>query len=193
MEGTVNHAAKIAAILAILATGVFIGGCKTAPQLSQADAQAMIQAKYDQAPPQPLTIVLTDTGMQQGVSDKYWQGVKKYPNGYWGDFKLTDSGKKQVKLSDGSDLIKWRPDGPSDLRYSYSLSTVALNHLKARNVGDIQDVGPTKVAAYYEDVVLSGVPDQLATIAHNPGNTLTSRRQATFALENGAWKLQTIE
>lgn len=188
-----NNAAKILGILAILTTGTFVGGCKSAPPLTQTDAQAMIQAKYDQTPPQPFTIALNDPGMQQGVSDKFWQGVKKYPNGYWGDFKLTDLGKKQVKLSDGSDVIKWRPDGPNDLRYAYNMSTVALTHLKARGLGEIQDVGPTKVVGYYEDVVLAGVSDSLATIAHNPGNELSTHRQATFVLENGAWKLQSIE
>jgi hypothetical protein len=189
----VRNAAKIFGILAVLTTGAFVGGCKSAPPLTQADAQAMIQAKYDQQPPQPFTIVLSDLGMRQGVSDKYWEGVKKYPNGFWGDFKLTDVGKKQVKLSDGTDVIKWRPDGPNDLNYSYSMSTVASNHLKVRGLGDIQDVGPTKVASYYEDVVLAGVPDALSNIAHNPGNQLSTRRQATFVLDNGAWKLQSTE
>jgi hypothetical protein len=193
MEGTVRNAAKVFGILAILTTATLIGGCKTAPPLTQADAQAMIQAKYDQMPPQPFTIVLNDLGMQQGLTDKYWAGVKKYPNGYWGDFKLTDVGKKQVKLSDGSDVIKWRPDGPNDLRYAYNISTVALNRLKARNLGDIQDVGPTKVVSYYEDVVLTGVPDALSNIAHNPGNELSTHRQATFVLDNGAWKLQSTD
>jgi hypothetical protein len=188
----VNNGAKIVGILAILSIGAFAGGCKQAPPLTQADAQAMIQAKYDQMPPQPFTIVLTDTGMQLGVSDKFWQGVKKYPNGYWGDFKLTDLGKKQVKLTDSSDVIKWRPDGPNDLRYAYSMSTVALNHLKARNLGDIQDVGPTKVVQYYEEVVLN-VSDLLSKIAHEPGNELSTHRQATFTLDNGAWKLQSVE
>jgi hypothetical protein len=192
-EGTVNNAAKTFGVLTLLATGILLSGCKPAPTLSQTDAQAMIQAKYDQAPPQPFTIVLTDLGMQQGITDKYWEGMKKYPNGYWGDFKLTDAGKKQVKLPDGSDVIKWRPDGPKDLRYAYNILTVALNRLKVRGVGDVQDVGPTKVVAYYEDVVLTGVPDQLSMIAHNPGNSLSTRRQATFTLENGAWKLQSIE
>lgn len=187
-----KNAAKIVGIVAVLTTGAFIGGCKQAPPLTQADAQAMIQAKYDQMPPQPFTLVLTDPAMQQGVSDKFWQGVKKYPNGYWGDFKLTDLGKKQVKLFDASDVIKWRPDGPNDLRYVYSMSTVALNHLKARDLGDIQDVGPTKVVPYYEDVVLN-VSNSLSTIAHEPGNELSTRRQATFVLENGAWRLQSIE
>ncbi len=83
--------------------------------------------------------------------------------------------------------------GRTTLDYAYSMSTVALNHLKARGLGDVQDVGPSKVASYYEDVVLTGVPDALSNIAHNPGNVLSTRRQATFVLENGAWKLQSTE
>jgi hypothetical protein len=37
------------------------------------------------------------------------------------------------------------------------------------------------------------VPDPLQNIAHNPGNTLSSKRQADFSLEGGAWKLHSIE
>jgi hypothetical protein len=189
----VRIAAKNFGVLVLLAIGILASGCKTAPPLTQADAQAMIQAKLDQSAPQPFTIVLNDAAMQQGISDKYWQGVKKYPNGYWGDFKLTDVGKKQVKLSDGSDVIKWRPDGSDDLNYTYNLSTIALNHPKARSLGEVQDAGSTKVAGFYEDVVLTGIPDALATIAHRPGNERSRRRQATFALDGGTWKLQSIE
>ncbi len=69
-----KKAAKILGILAILTAGAFISGCKSAPPLTQADAQAMIQAKYDQTPPQPFTIVLNDLGMRQGISDKFQPG-----------------------------------------------------------------------------------------------------------------------
>jgi hypothetical protein len=37
------------------------------------------------------------------------------------------------------------------------------------------------------------VPEPLQRIAHNPGNKLSSLRQATFVLTNGAWTLQSIE
>jgi hypothetical protein len=188
----VKLAAKMSGIVAIAMMTTLVSGCKTAPQLTQAGALSMIQAKYDQAPPEPFNIVLNDSGMQQGVSDKLWAGIKKYPNGYWGDFKLTGEGKKEVKLADGKDVIQWRPDGPDDLRYSYSLATVALNRLKARVLGEVQDVGPTKVISFYEDVALNVSPS-LSTIVHNPGNSLSTRRQATFVLDNGAWKLQSIE
>jgi hypothetical protein len=193
MEGTVKNAAKMLGVLAVFTAGAFVGGCKSAPPLTQADAQALVQAKYDQTPPQPFTIVMTDLGMREGVTAKYWAGVKKYPNGYWGDFKLTDEGKKLVKLPGGGDVIQWRPDGPNDLKYSYSLTTVALNHLKVRDMNEIQDVGSTKVAAYYEDIVLASFPGPLDKIAHNPGNELSTHRQATFVLENGAWTLQSVE
>jgi hypothetical protein len=41
-------------------------------------------------------------------------------------------------------------------------------------------------------VNLDGVPDALQQIAHNPGNKLSSKRQAEFALDGGAWKLVSI-
>jgi hypothetical protein len=37
------------------------------------------------------------------------------------------------------------------------------------------------------------VPAPLVNIAHNPGNRLSNKRQADFALENGGWKLHSIE
>jgi hypothetical protein len=41
-------------------------------------------------------------------------------------------------------------------------------------------------------VNLTGVPQVLQDIAHNPGNKLSTRRQADFALENGTWVLKSI-
>ena len=41
-----------------------------------------------------------------------------YPNKYWADFKLTDAGKKAVKLPNGGDTIEWRPSGLDDKNYS---------------------------------------------------------------------------
>jgi len=59
---------------------------------------------------------------------------------------------------------------------------------------DIQDVGKTRTVIYTEGVDLTGVPDALVSIAHNPGNQLTTSRQADFVLDDaGAWKLQSIE
>lgn len=153
----------------------------------------MIQANYDQAAPVNTNIVVTDLGMRQGVTAKYWMGIKKYPNGYWADFKLTPDGQKLVKLASGGDTIQWRPEGPSDDHYSVSMTTVAANHLKARNVQNIDDVGDNKVAKYTEAVDLSALPDPLQAIAQNPGNQLTTTRSATFALNGGAWKLQSAQ
>lgn len=179
--------------LAFLGTGLLLAGCKSAPPLAQADALTMIQAKYDQSAPVNTDIVVSDLGMREGVTAKYWEGVKKYPNGYWADFKLTPDGKKAVKLSNGGDTIEWRPDGPNDPNYSITMTTVAANHLKARDAQPAEDVGDSKTVAYTEDVNLTGLPDSLQGIAHNPGNTLSTKRTATFALNRGAWTLQSIQ
>ena len=76
--------------------------------------------------------------------------------------------------------------------------TVAANHLKAHDVKDPQDevlpgVSTAKGAEFTEGVNLDGVPDALQQIAHNPGNKLSTKRQADFALDGGAWKLHSIE
>jgi hypothetical protein len=194
-EGNVRNTGKlhIWGALALLGAGLVAAGCKSAPPLSQADALTMIQAKYDQSAPVNTDIVVNDLGMRQGVTAKYWEGVKKYPNGYWADFKLTPDGKKLVKLASNGDTIEWRPEGPSDDHYMITITTVAANHVKARDVQDIEDVGDTKVVAYTEDVNLAGLPDPLQGIAHNPGNELSTTRHATFAVDGGAWKLQSIQ
>jgi hypothetical protein len=44
-----------------------------------------------------------------------------------------------------------------------------------------------------EDVNLDSLPGPLQNIAQNPGNKLSSQRQATFVLNNGAWTLKSIE
>jgi hypothetical protein len=179
--------------LALLSAGLLVSGCKSAPDLSQSAALSLIQANYDQAAPVNTEIVVNDLGMREGVTAKYWEGVKKYPNGYWADFKLTPDGKKLVKLPNGGDVIEWRPDGPNDTRYAVTMVTVAANHMKARNIEDVADSGNGKTVAFIADVNLEGVPDPLQTIAHNPGNTLAIRRHANFALDGGSWKLQSVE
>lgn len=188
--------AKMQALVAfgILGAGLVLAGCKAAPQLSKDQALALIQAKYDATPAAPFTIAVNDLGMQEGVTAKYWAGMKRYPNGYWGDFKLTPDGKKVLVLVNGGDTIEWRPEGPKDDHYMVAVATVTSNHLKAKDIGDIQDqTGGTKMADYTEEVVLAGVPDPLQGIAHNPGNQLSSKRTATFVLNNGAWTLQSID
>jgi hypothetical protein len=153
----------------------------------------MIQAKYDQTPAVPANITVNDRGMQQGVLAKYWFETKRYPNGYWGDFTLTPDGKKVLKLASGGDVIQWRPESPTDTRFVVVVMPLVANHLKARDVGQIQTVADTRIASFTENVNLDGVPDALQNIAHNPGNKLSSLRQATFVLVNGAWSLQSIE
>jgi hypothetical protein len=193
--GNVKSAVKlqIGGLLVILASGIWMAGCKSAPELTQAQALTMIQAKYDQTPAVPANITVNDTGMGQGVTAKYWLGTKRYPNGYWADFTLTPDGKKVLTLASGGDVIQWRPDSPSDPHASVIVMPVVANHLKARDVGEIQSVGDTRTALFTEDINLDGVPQPLQDIAHNPGNKLSSSRQSTFVLTNGAWTLQSIE
>jgi len=193
--GNVKNAVKlqVLVVLVSLGAGLWMAGCKSAPDLSQAQALTMIQAKYDQTPAAPVNITLNDTGMQQGGTAKYWIETKRYPNGYWADFTLTPDGKKVLTLAGGASVIQWRPDSPSDPHFVIVIQSVVTNHLKARDVGEIQTVADTRIASFTEDVNLDGLPQPLADMAHNPGNKLSSLRQATFVLTNGAWTLQSIE
>ncbi len=184
---------QVLGVLVSLASGLWMAGCKSAPDLTQAQALTMIQAKYDQTAAAPVSVTVNDTGMQQGVTAKYWTETKRYPNGYWGDFTLTPDGKKVVTLAGGGSVIQWRPDSPTDPHFVIVVQSVATNHLKARDVGDIQSVGDTRIASFTEDVNLDGLPQPLADMAHNPGNKLSALRQATFVLSNGAWTLQSVE
>jgi hypothetical protein len=190
---------QVLGTLAVLAAGMLLAGCKSAPELKQSDALALIQAKYDQAPPVGANITLTELGLNQGLTAKYWKTTKVYPNKYWVDFTLTDDGKKAIQLPKGGAVIEWRPESIDDKKHTMVLATVVANHLKARDIKEIRDEsvptidGPAKVALYTESVSLDGVPEPLQQIAHNPGNKLSSRRTANFALDGGAWKLFSIE
>jgi hypothetical protein len=179
-------------VLAIMGAGLFLAGCKSAPELTQAQALALIKAKYDATPAVGANIIVNNDGMVQGATAKYWSRTTNYPNNYWADFTLTPEGKKVVKQASGGDVIKWRPESPTDKKYSIVLVTVAANHLKALDIKDIQDVGKTKTVTFTEGVDLTGVPDALVGIAHNPGNQLSTTRQADFVLDGGAWKLDSI-
>lgn len=179
--------------LVLLGAGLWMAGCKSAPELTQAQALAMIQAKYDQTPAAPINITVNSAGMVQGATAKYWFETKRYPNGYWGDFTITPDGKKALKLLNGGDVIQWRPDSPTDAKFVVVIQTLVTNHLKARDVGQVQTVGDSMIASFTEDVNLDGVPEPLQNMAHNPGNKLSALRQATFVLVNGAWSLQSIE
>ena len=170
-----------------------MAGCKSAPELTAAQAQALIQAKYDQSPPQGATITLHELGIKKGFAAKYWDRAKAYPNHIWVDFKLTPEGAKVVALPGGGDVIEWHADSLDDKNYAVVVTAVATNHLKARDVNDPQDeVGGTRSAVYSESVSLEGVPAPLEDMAHDPGNKLSTKRTATFALEAGAWKLESI-
>jgi len=186
------HAGRLSA-MAILCAGMLAVGCKSAPDLTRDHATAMIEANYAQAAPVPTTVVVNDLGMREGITAKYWQGVKEYPNGYWADFKLTNDGKKLLKLTTGGDTIEWRPNGPNDLNYAVIMTTVATSRLNAQDIGDVEDNGNGKVVEFTEAVDLNGLPDALQKIAQNSGNTLTTQRQANFVLKNGAWSLQSIQ
>lgn len=190
-----KNAVKLQALgaLVLLGAGWWLAGCKSAPPLSKDQALSMIDVKENATPAAPLAITINDTGMQQGVAAKYWFETKRYPNGYWGDFTLTPDGKKVLKLSDGGDVIRWRPEGPTDPHFVVVVNTVVANHPKVSDVGDVQTVGDSRTVTFNEDENFDGVPDALANIAHNPGNQLSTSRIATFTLTNGAWTLQSIQ
>jgi hypothetical protein len=193
--GNVKNAVKIQtfAALVLLGAGGFLAGCKSAPDLTQDQAKTMIQAKYDKDQGTVFNIAVNDRGMQQGVTANYWLGVKRYPNGYWGDFKLTPAGVKVVKLQSGGDTIQWRPDGPNDPNYTVIVVPLALSKLKTRSLDDVQTIADTRTVTYMEDVDLSNLPAPLQGLANNPANKLSTKRMATFTLANGAWTLQSIE
>jgi len=189
---------KALGAMALVGACLAASGCKSAPDLTQTQALALIQAKYDQTAPVGVDIVVNNQGMVQGALAKLWDRTKIYPNKYWADFKLTDAGKKAVKLAGGGDTIEWRPDSITDTHYIYTVTTIASNHLKAHDIGDVQDemvagADTAKGASYSESVDLTGVPDVLQQIAHNPGNKLSSKHHADFALVNGAWTLHGIQ
>ncbi len=185
-------------MLGFVGAGLVLAGCKSAPELTGSQAQALIQAKYDQTPPVGASISIDEQGLAEGVADGYWVRTKLYPNRYWADFTLTPEGKKAVTLENGGDVIEWRPDNAGAKNFSVIVVTVAANHLEARDLRDVQDetlpgVSTAKGVVYSEAVNLDGVPAPLVNIAHDPGNQLSVKRQADFALVDGVWKLHSIE
>jgi len=181
---------------ALMGAGLLLSGCKSAPDLSQADALKMIQADYDSHPAAGAGIYVNEFGLKQGLTAKYWQLVKVYPNLRWADNKLTDEGKKVLTLQNGGDTIEWRPEqGNSSHFYVISAKT---NHFKAKEVDTPVDeivpgVTTAKSAVFNETLNLEGVPQPLVDLAHNAGNKLSSKKHADFAFENGAWKLHSIQ
>lgn len=187
---------RISAAFLIVSAGLVVTACKSTPPLSQADAQKMIQAYYDQQPPEPIHIYVDYTGLKQGVDAKYWKVVKTFPaNKNWGDLDLTDEGKKAYKLEDGSSTIHWRPDEQN--KGHFYLSTVQMTHPKISEVTDpVDDVVPgvetAKSCKFTQTDNLEGLPKTVNQMAHDVGNSLTQRHTAEFALENGAWKVHDI-
>lgn len=194
-EGFLKNALKWTMWVGIgsLGAGLLATGCKSAPDFTAANAQALIQAKYDQDAPAGVSVRVDDTGMRQGVAAKYWDRSKSYPVKWWADFKLSADGAKVIKLPGGGDTIQWRPDNADDKNYAVTVVTAAANHLKARDVQDPQsDSDTSRTVQFNESVSLDGVPAPLAEIAHDAGNRLSTKRTATFSLANGAWKLDSI-
>jgi len=189
---------KTLGVITVVGAGLVVAGCKSAPELSKDQALKMVQDKYDQTAPVGVNILVNDAGMRQGATAKLWDRTKIFPNKLWADFKLTAEGKKAVVLPGGGDTIEWRPSSLEDKNYTVVVTTVAANHLKAKDMGDLQDemlpgADTAKAGKYTESVNLTGVPDVLQQIAHTPGNKLSNRKQADFALENGSWVLKRIE
>jgi hypothetical protein len=196
LQGTILSAPLWTA--GLLAAGMALAGCKSAPDLTQSQALALIQTDYDHGTPQGISIQVNNDGMVQGAQAKYWSRTTIYPNKYWADFKLTDEGKKVVTLPSGGDKIEWRPASLDDKNYTYRMVTAQANHLKARDVGDLTDemvagVDTARGASFTEGVDLTGVPDLLQQIAHSPGNRLSAKRHADFAPVNGAWTVHSIQ
>ena len=178
-------------------SGLIVAGCKSAPDLTPTQALTLVQAKYDQMAPVGTNILVNDPGMLSGATAKLWERTKVYPNKIWADFKLTPEGKKAVTLPGGGEVIEWRPANLGDKDYTIMVTTVAANHLRAHDMGDLQDEmmggsGTSKMGNYTEGVNLTGVPQVLQDIAHNPGNRLSTKKEADFSLENGAWVLKSI-
>lgn len=189
---------KTLGVLFLAGSGLLVAGCKSAPELTQDQALKMVQDKYDQTPGTGVNILVDDTGMRQGATAKLWDRTKVYPNKLWADFKLTPDGKKAVVLPGGGDTIEWRPASLDDKNYTIVVTTTAANHLHAHDMDDLQDemlpgADTAKAGKFTEGVNLTGVPQVLQDIAHNPGNKLSTKKQADFALVNGAWQLKSIE
>jgi hypothetical protein len=185
-------------MLGFLSAGLLLSGCKSAPELTQANALALIQAKYDQTPAAGVAIAVDVQGLKDGIQAKYFDKTTVYANRIWGDFKLTADGKKVLKLADGGDVLKWRPDKDPDPNYAVVVTSIATTHPKVQEVQEPQDevlpgVSTAKGADFNEVVNLDGLPAPLARIAQNAVNKLVTKRHADFAFENGAWKLHSVE
>jgi hypothetical protein len=189
---------KFLGVLLLTGFSFVASGCKSAPDLSSAQALALVQAKYDQTAPVGINILVNDAGIRSGVTAKLWDRTKVYPNKLWADFKLTPDGKKALILPGGGDVIEWHPADLNDKDYAVVITTVPSNHLRAHDMGDLQDetlpgANSAKSGKFTEGVNLTGVPQILQDVAHNPGNRLSSKKQAGFVLANGVWTLKSLQ
>jgi hypothetical protein len=188
---------KSLGVLLLGCSALGMAGCKSAPELTSKQALALVQAKYDEATPVGVNILVNDPGMLSGAKAKLWERTKVYPNKIWADFKLTPDGKKAVVLPGGGDVIEWRPQSQDDKNYTIVVTTATVNHLKAKDMGDVSDEAmagqdTAKSGKYTEAVNFAGVPQVLQDLAHSPGNKLSMKKEADFALLNGSWTLKTI-
>ena len=66
-------------VLGFLGAGLILSGCKSAPELTKANAQALIQAKFDQSPAVGINIAVDEKGLKEGVDANYWARTKLFP------------------------------------------------------------------------------------------------------------------
>jgi hypothetical protein len=196
----VKYARKLIVLVVVAVLGVVIvsTGCKSTPELTKENALALIQAKYDQTPAAGVTVLLNKQAIGQGIIAGYWQLTKVYPNRYWADYTLTPAGKKLVKVVAGGDVIQWRPDSSDSPSYVIGIITVVPSRLKAKDLGDLSSqtvsgASSAKGGQFTESVNLESLPNELQNIAHNTGNKLSTKRQAVFTYENGAWVLHSVQ
>jgi len=197
-EDTVKKLFKLCALGTLMAVGagLTMTGCKSTPELSKDNAQALIQSHYDAQTPSGITITVDKQGLQQGLTAGYWKLTKIYPKQQgWADYTLTDEGKKALKLNGGGDVIEWRPGG--DGEFHFMVVTSATSTMKAKDLQDPQDevlagASNAKSVSFTETVNMTSLPKPLQDMAHNPGNKLSSKKQADLSYENGAWKVHGI-
>jgi hypothetical protein len=156
-----------------------LAGCRSAPELTQTDAQVLIQAYYDQHPAAPIILMVNSTGLKQGYDAHYWKLTKVYPNHRWADYTITPKGKQVLSVNGGGDVIQWRPD--QDGFGHFFITTAVANRPRVHDVEPLQDdvvanVATAKSAWFIESVDRNGVAQPLQDIAHNPGNKLSSKR-----------------
>lgn len=181
--------------VAIMGGALWLAGCSSTPKLTKANAAALLQAEYDKRSPQGVIILVDNTGLRQGLTANYWKLTRVQSNKRWADYALTSEGKKVLRLPSGGEVIQWRP-GENGAFHFYIVS-MAANHLKVRDVQEpvkesLPGTQASRSSTFTECVSLDGVPQPLQEIAHNPGNKFVTRRQAEFALVQGAWTIRSI-